>query len=213
MMVETPPPRRYEFSISRAGADAAVAKEVADVLRHAGHTVQYQDEDIPFGANFIERMSQLVEGCKHLLVILSPAYLGSPYCREEWTNFLADLFADQDDRRVVVLLAHDCKPPGILRARVFGSLFDKTDPAERRTTILSAAEGRAARTKIDPALFQVPVPHNPAFCGRDNVFAKLDDARFFIVADQHLRDTQKRPRGKGNCLRSGMGERVIGRAL
>jgi hypothetical protein len=107
MMVETPPQPRYEFFISRAGADAAVAKEVADVLRHAGHTVQYQDEDIPFGANFIERMSQLVEGCKHLLVILSPAYLGSPYCREEWTNFLADLFADQDDRRVVVLLAHD----------------------------------------------------------------------------------------------------------
>jgi hypothetical protein len=182
MMVETPPQPRYEFFISRAGADAAVAKEVADVLRHAGHTVQYQDEDIPFGANFIERMSQLVEGCKHLLVILSPAYLGSPYCREEWTNFLADLFADQDDRRVVVLLAHDCKPPGILRARVFGSLFDKTDPAERRTTILSAAEGRAARTKIDPALFQVPVPHNPAFCGRDNVFAELDDALIASVS-------------------------------
>jgi hypothetical protein len=37
--------RSCEF-ISRAGADAEVAGEVADVLRRAGHTVQYQDEDI-----------------------------------------------------------------------------------------------------------------------------------------------------------------------
>ena len=59
-MAETPPPRRYEFFISRAGADAAVAKEVADVLRHAGHTVQYQDEDIPFGANFSRIVDSIV---------------------------------------------------------------------------------------------------------------------------------------------------------
>ena len=95
--------QHYEFFISRAGADAAVAKEVADVLRQAGHSVQYQDEDIPFGANFIERMSALVENCQNLVIILSPAYLNSPYCREEWTNFLADLFADTERRRVIVL--------------------------------------------------------------------------------------------------------------
>jgi TIR domain len=151
---------------------------VADVLRHAGHTVQYQDEDIPIGANFIERMSQLVEDCQHLIVILSPAYLGSTYCREEWTNFLADLFASQGERRVVVLLAQDCKPPGILRARVFGSLFDKLDPTERRMAILAAAQGQAARIKIDPPIFQMMTARNPAFCGRDDVLARLDEALF-----------------------------------
>jgi hypothetical protein len=168
--------RHYEFFISRAGADAEVAREVADVLRQAGHTVQYQDEDIPIGANFIERMSQLVEDCKHLIIILSQAYLGSPYCREEWTNFLADLFADQAKRRVVVILAQDCKPPGILRARVFGSLFDKVDAAQRRMTILAAAQGQAARVKIDPPIFQVTPPRNPAFCGRDDVLRNVDGA-------------------------------------
>src|ERR1700744_2099721 len=105
--------RSYEFFISRAGADPEIAKEVADVLRRAGHTVQYQDEDIPLGSNFIKRMSEMVESCKNLLVILSPSYLNSPYCNEEWTNFLADLYSDKSDRRIVVLLAQDCRPPGI----------------------------------------------------------------------------------------------------
>jgi hypothetical protein len=176
MMAEKLGQRHYDFFISRAGADAEVAKEVADVLRQVGHTVQYQDEDIPVGANFIERMSQLVEDCKHLIIILSQAYLGSPYCREEWTNFLADLFVDQGKRRVIVILAQDCKPPGILRARVFGSLFDKLDAAQRRMTILAAAQGQAARVKVDPPIFQVTPPRNPAFRGRDDVLRNVEGA-------------------------------------
>ena len=40
-----------------------------------------------------------------------------------------------------------------------------------------------------------------------------ENGRFSSVADQHLRDAQKRARGKGNSLQSGMGERVMGRIL
>jgi hypothetical protein len=182
-MSQESPRQKYDFFISRAGADADVAREVADALRHAGHTVRYQDEDIPVGANFIERMSALVEDCNHLLIILSPAYLSSPYCREEWTNFLSGIFSDQEGRRVVVLLAQDCKPPGILRARVYGSLVDKSDPADRRTTIVSAAEGRASRIRIDPPIFEVVPPRNPTFFGRDDVIAKLDAALIASAGD------------------------------
>jgi hypothetical protein len=175
-MVDERALRSYEFFISRAGADAEVAKEVADVLRRAGHTVQYQDEDIPLGANFIKRMSEMVENCKNLLIILSPAYLNSPYCNEEWTNFLADLFSDQGDRRVVVLLAQDCKPPGILRARVFGSLTDKSSPGDRQAEILAAAAGSAKRRKVLPPIFEGVPPHNLAFCGREDGLARLQAA-------------------------------------
>ena len=168
--------RNYEFFISRAGADAEVAKEVADVLRRAGHTVQYQDEDIPLGANFIKRMSEMVENCKNLLIILSPAYLNSAYCNEEWTNFLADLFSDQGDRRVVVLLAKECKPPGILRARVFGSLADKSSPGDRQGEILAAAAGSAKRRKVLPPILEGVPPHNLAFCGREDGLARLQAA-------------------------------------
>jgi hypothetical protein len=171
-----PARRNYEFFISRAGADAEIAKEVADVLRRAGHTVQYQDEDIPLGANFIKRMSEMVENCKNLLIILSPAYLNSAYCNEEWTNFLADLFSDQGDRRVVVLLAKECKPPGILRARVFGSLADKSSPGDRQGEILAAAEGKAKRQKVVPPIFEGVPPHNLAFCGRDDGLGRLQAA-------------------------------------
>lgn len=181
MSEQTPRPT-HDFFISRAGADAAVAREVADVLRHAGHTVRYQDEDIPADANFIERMSAFVEDCQHLVIILSPAYLRSPYCREEWTNFLPGLFSDHDGQRIAVLKVEDCAPPGILRARVYGSLVGKIDRAERRDAILAAAEGRAARIKIDPPIFENVPPRNPAFCGRDDLLAQLE-ANLLAVGD------------------------------
>jgi hypothetical protein len=181
-MSEQTPRATHDFFISRAGADAAVAREVADVLRHAGYTVHYQDEDIPADANFIERMSMFVEDCKHLVIILSPAYLRSPYCREEWTNFLPGLFFGHDGRRIAVLKVEDCTPPGILRARVYGSLVGKIDPAERRDAILAAAEGRAARIKIDPPIFEKVPPRNPTFCGRDDLLAQLE-ANLLVVGD------------------------------
>ncbi len=166
---------RFEFDyfISRAGADAAAAQEVADVLREAGHTVRYQDEDIPLGANFVDKMDEFLGTCRHFVLLLSPAYLASPYTRTEWTSFFSSKVGEDPSRQLAILRLEPCEPPPLLRQYVREGLAGITDPAERRHRILAAAEGRALREDTRPPVFGNVPARNPVFTGRDELLAEL----------------------------------------
>src|SRR5437868_12705645 len=78
-----------DFFISRRGASANVAQEVAQVLGEAGYSVLVQDFDIPYSANFVAAMHEALKCCRHLVVLLTEDYDASHHTLAEVTNFLA----------------------------------------------------------------------------------------------------------------------------
>src|SRR5688572_21495876 len=78
-----------DFFVSRRGASAEVAQEVADVLSEAGYTVLVQDHDIPHGANFVMAIHDALKRCRHFVALLSRDYDSTPFTTAEWTNFYA----------------------------------------------------------------------------------------------------------------------------
>lgn len=162
-----------DFFVSRAGANKAVAREVADALRAAGYAVRYQDEDIPVGTNFVEAMHELLKHCRHLIVLLSPAYAASPYCQQEWTNFLASSTREGFARRFIVLRVEDCVPDGMFSAIVYANLAGVADAEERKRIILAAAEGRAQDTPRTPPIFSGVPERTTNFAGRAKLLEEL----------------------------------------
>jgi hypothetical protein len=132
-----------DFFLSRRGASAAVAQEVAGTLQDAGYTTFLQDYDIPHGGNFVVAMHEALKRCRHLVVLLTKDYDQSEFTLAEMSHFIAAAARADGGRRLVILRVEDCVPEGLFAAHVFTDLVGVDDPQERRNRILAAAEGRA----------------------------------------------------------------------
>jgi TIR domain len=126
------------FFISRATEDAPVAREVADVLRRNGCGVMYQDEHIPYGSNFVLKMNEFLEQCRHLVVLMSTAYTSSSWCNEEWASFYASKIGEDSHRHLAILTIDECKVPALLKPYVRGSLVNCRDVESREKIIVAA---------------------------------------------------------------------------
>ena len=175
------PERQVDYFISRRGASAIVAQEVADVLRAADYSVLVQDHDIPTGANFVLAMHDALKRCRHFVALLSKDYDFAPFTLAEWTNFYAIAAQSGGDRRFILLRIEDCNPEGLFSAVVFGDLVGIDDPQERRARILAAAEGRAGVVGRRPRLFENVPPPDLNFVGREPLVAELHE---LLVSDQ-----------------------------
>jgi tetratricopeptide (TPR) repeat protein len=162
-----------DFFVSRRGAGAKVAEEVADVLAGANYTVLVQDYDIPHGANFVMAMHDALKRCRHFIALLSKDYDSTPFTIAEWTNFYAIAAQSGGERRFIVLRVEDCNPQGLFSAVVFGDLVGIDHPRERRDRILAAAEGRAGAIARRPKLFENVPPPDLNFIGRDQLVTDL----------------------------------------
>jgi hypothetical protein len=63
-----------QFFIGRRGPFSAVAREVDDALRAAGHTTRVQDYDFPISGNFVRNIQGALRDCAHLIVVHSADY-------------------------------------------------------------------------------------------------------------------------------------------
>ena len=107
---------RSDIFVSRRGSQAAVAREVVATLVEAGWDpgcILAQDKDMPAGVHFLERMHEAADHARHILIVLSADYDRSPYTRTyESLTFLTQEGAGSEARRVIVLRAEECTPPG-----------------------------------------------------------------------------------------------------
>jgi tetratricopeptide (TPR) repeat protein len=165
-----------DYFVSRRGASAAVAQEVADVLSAADYTVLVQDYDIPQGANFVMAMHDALKRCRHFIALLSRDYDSTPFTIAEWTNFYAIAAQSGGERRFIVLRVEDCNPQGLFSAVVFGDLVGIQQPDERRARILAAAEGRTGAVARRPKLFENVPPPDLNFTGRQQHVTELHAA-------------------------------------
>ena len=168
------PGERYDFFLSRRGSVATIAREVESVLAEKGYKVRTQDYDIPITANFIEEMHEAVKNSRDLVVLFTRDYEQSPYTRMEFTSFEANAAQSAEKRRMVILRCEDAPLLGLFAPHVYQDLVGIGDAEERRSRILSAAEGRSQALEPPPQPFIGVPPRIASFTGRADELDRLD---------------------------------------
>jgi TIR domain len=129
------------FFISYTRADMAWAEWIAVTLENAGYTTFLQAWDFRPGENYIVRMRDTLETADRILAVLSPAYLGSAYARDEWT---AALITDKSGRhRLLPVRVALTELPPLLANRVYIDLVGLDEQAAREAILAGVAEGPA----------------------------------------------------------------------
>ncbi len=182
--------RLPDFFISRAGAnphDVAMATRIGQVLEgpeHQAH-VFLQQWDMA-NKNFMERVDYALRSGAHVIAILSPEYLKTDYCQEEWEYVLR---RDPLNRqgRLIVLRCAPCEPLGRLANIAYWDVVKLNDDDVLLAEMVKlAVMPDAARRKLPPThshwrTAAKPVLHadiRPThnFTGRDAALLAIDGA-------------------------------------
>jgi hypothetical protein len=81
---------KIDFFLSFNCADRAAADLVYETVTGAGYSCFYQHQDIPEGANFVQRMTLGLEEAATMLALYSPAYFQSRFALAELHAAFAD---------------------------------------------------------------------------------------------------------------------------
>jgi hypothetical protein len=174
-----------EFFISRRGPLSAVAREVDDVLRAAGHSTRVQDYDFPVSGNFEKNMDDALRDCAHLIVVHSADYMQNPHTSDEFTHFRGAAAKSAGTRRTIVLRADAADPGGLMASTVSIDLHSTADKAERQRLILAAARGEPTHRRPEPpppaaappvTLSNISIRIPEHFLGRDDDLKALHTA-------------------------------------
>jgi hypothetical protein len=184
-----------DFFVSYTSADRTWAEWIAWQLEAEGYQVVVQVWDFTPGHDWVHEMQQATATAKRVVVVLSPAYLGSGQGEAEWRGFYAD---DPSGERglLLVVRVEQVKPPGLLKTRVYVDLVDQAATDARRM-LLAAARGTRGKPTEEPEfpgraatplgsgaeaprfpgelppIWNVPFHPNPFFTGRDLLLAEL----------------------------------------
>ena len=184
-----------DFFVSYTGADRTWAEWIAWQLEAEGYQVVVQAWDFTPGHDWVREMQHATATAKRVVVVLSPAYLGSGHGEAEWRGFYAD---DPSGERglLLVVRVEQVKPPGLLKTRVYVDLVDQA-AADARRMLLAAVRGARGKPAEEPEfpgraakpvgsgaeaprfpgelppVWNVPFHPNPFFTGRDLLLAEL----------------------------------------
>ncbi len=175
--------KQRELFISRAGADAALAAVIGEILEKAGHTVVLQQWDFA-NRNFVERMHAALASGARVISLLSPEYLQSDHCQAEWQNAIADDPLNSSGRLILLRVA-ECEPGGLLSGLAYWDLVPVRDNGALledivREAVIETRERaptgspylRPPRTIVDAEAIR-PVP---SFSGREPELAAISAA-------------------------------------
>jgi hypothetical protein len=187
-----------DFFISYTQADRAWAEWLAWELEAAGYSTLLQAWDIPPGSAFAHVMDQAIQRTRHIVLVLSSAYISSAMTEAEWRSGLVD-DPSGERRRLLPIRVEPCEPRGLLADRVWIDLVDLDEATARarlREGIVAALRGHArptiqprfprtsavpevARPRFPTALppvWNVPFQRNPSFTGREQQLTALTQA-------------------------------------
>src|SRR5262249_40102542 len=193
------PGERYDFFLSRRGSVAAIAQEVAAVLKGSGYEVVVQDYDFQIGESWVLAIHDCIKSARDLIILFTADYEKSQYTREEFASFWKKQADEPDKHRIIVLRCEDVQPEGLLSHNVFQDLVGVKDVEERKRRIIAAAKRRSAAAPPPPRPF-IDVPRRIAsFTGRADELDRLDA---ILIQDKPAAVTQA---SVGRAAVQGMG--------
>jgi hypothetical protein len=153
MMNADPGVTEWDFFVSYQHADRAWAEWIAWQLEGAGHSVLFQGWDFVPGTNWIKLMQDGVTRSERVIVVLSPAYIGSVFGAAEWQAIWVHDPAGAK-RRVIPVRVADCERPGLLAGIVGIDLFGVPEPKALQRLQDAVQEALAGRAKpLNPPSF------------------------------------------------------------
>ena len=179
-----------DFFISYTNEDLPWAEWIGWQLEQAGYTTVLQAWDFRPGENFLVQMRDALDTSDRTIAVLSPAYLQSAYCTDEWTA--AFIHDETGADRLVPVRIKACELPRLLATRIYVDLVDQS-PASAKSTLLDGVRARGARPTKEPTfpgesqdqpdeprfpggeIWNVPIPENPFFTDRDELLQRLNN--------------------------------------
>ena len=141
-----------DFFLSFNRADRTIADLVYETVTGEGYSCFYQHQDIPDGANFVQRMTSGLEEAVTMLALFSPAYFQSRYALAE----LHAAFADDPLNERGSILPLLIKEYDVPKPFNFLALVDCRDlgEADLRTRLLKALApySKARVSRADPRI-------------------------------------------------------------
>ena len=141
-----------DFFISYTQSDVDKAKWIAAQLEASGYTTIAQFKDMPPGSNFVIEMDEAVKLARHTITVLSPEYLASDYCLQE---FAAVIRSDPKGKKrlLIPVRVRQCNPEGLLGPIVYLDLVGKDDETAKEL-LLSGVKGSIS-ARIEPPVNQL----------------------------------------------------------
>ena len=173
-----------DFFVSYTAVDRNWAEWIAWQLYQAGHEVRIQAWHSRAGGNFVGDIHEAL-GAQRVLAVLSPRYLESKWCMEEWTNTLAR----NPGGVLVPVRVADFQPSGLLAAhtyidlvgldrdtarhRLINELGEKGPPTNEPPFPAAPPTGATFPPDLPRAVHNLPFPPNSVFRGRDDELRKV----------------------------------------
>jgi tetratricopeptide (TPR) repeat protein len=175
--------------ISYTVSDSNWAKWLDFILRKAGYTTTVQLYDFPIGESFVHEIHEALKKSRYVVCLLSPAYLASRWCGEEWQSSLrkGNLFP---------LRIAKCEPDGLLGPRAYLDLVGVPEASAKEQILaeIEKREGSASRPQEKPAfpgaglsstharfpgglppIWNISAERNPYFTGREQILSQLHE--------------------------------------
>lgn len=109
--------RPPQVFLSYVSSDKPAARFIADALRQSGVSTWFDEWEIHFGDSLLKRIESAAESSDYILLLLSPAAVGSDWVQKE-INFALSRELKERAIRLVPVLVADCDIPYVLRDRV-----------------------------------------------------------------------------------------------
>jgi len=124
------------LSYARVDADKTFVAELYKRLKGDGIECFFDEVSLAPGANFVLRISEAIDKCNYLVMVMSPAYFSAPFTPSEWSSIFEDDPTNQRGR-LVPLLREDCERPALIRPLNFidvqsAEKFEQNYPRIRR---------------------------------------------------------------------------------
>jgi tetratricopeptide (TPR) repeat protein len=187
-------PQPAEVFVSYIAADRTWAEWIRARIERSGHRVVLQTWNFEPDENLSARLQEALGATRWVVVVVSRAFLASPYAADEWTRTLRDASGGAD-RCLLVRVEQVTMPDHLTDERVFQSvdLVGLEEPAAAQTLLDALAirglkppgPGRgAAQRPVDdlppfpargPLVTNLP-PRNPNFTGRLDLLASMHES-------------------------------------
>jgi hypothetical protein len=102
------------LSYAHADSDKTFVRNLYERLKRDGIQCFFDEESLSPGVNFVLKISEAIDECNYLVMVMSQAYFSGNFAPAEWTALFGD--DPKNERgRLVPLLFEQCELPSLIK--------------------------------------------------------------------------------------------------